>query len=410
VKIDYANVEDELLGSLINYPEQIADVVDIIGERQVFKRKKIWETVFGLWDAGETVSLVSVAAKLETPDVYDLPVGEYRGADSLARILVEKQVKSELQDVGRLIVNKAKTSDPFELLEEAQGTLSRMEYGITRKNFSSAREATREAMEAINTGFQGVPTGFLDLDRTLGGWRNSSLITLAGRPSSGKTALCICSALEVTEGGIPVAIFSHEMSKGEIFLRMIGRKARVNTFRLSLGIDRGRINDQELKAIREAEKLVASLPIHIDDTFPSASQTRSRARKIVREKGIKLIIIDYLQLVPGLKDKNGNREQEVSSISRTFKAMAKEFGLPVLCLSQLNRTVESRTDRRARLSDLRESGSIEQDSDIVVFINGDNDSNERLIDIAKHRNGPTGECKMTFLRDYASFENYSGAG
>lgn len=393
---DYSNIQDELLASLINYPNQIHYVNDIIGDRKIFDRNrdKIYQSILSLHSSGDQVDVVSVGAKSGIDIVNLMTLGTAYGATSYAKILVEKWLGKELKELGHYAAHASDKKDPFELSQELGDKLFRLESGMIQKGFLSSSEASEQAMKAVTEGFQGVTTGYRCLDEILGGWGNSDLIIIAGRPGEGKSSLGICSAIRTAKSGIGVGIFTLEMSTPQLQIRVLGNEAKVDTFRLRIG----RIDDEEYRRVEEAKKYINSLPIYYDDTAGiSALSIKAKARRLIREKGVGLILVDYLQLVAG--NKEGNREQEISSISRTLKMTAKELGVPVIALSQMNRLSEGRANKRPILSDLRESGAIEQDSDVVIFIY----QKEELI-IAKHRNGSTGDCPVTFVKQFASFE------
>jgi replicative DNA helicase len=256
-----------------------------------------------------------------------------------------------------------------------------------------------------------VPTGFTQLDNLTSGLQNSDLIILAGRPSMGKTALALNIARNAAvDHGVPVAIFSLEMSKEQLSLRMLCAEASIDSSRLRSGF----FSMEDWERVTEAAGVLSAAPIFIDDSASlSTMDVRAKARRLKMEKNIGLIIIDYLQLMQGRAGAE-RRDLEISEISRGMKALAKEISLPVIALSQLNRMLEQRTDKRPRLSDLRESGALEQDADVVAFIYRDEvynreETNPRKgtaeVILAKQRNGPTGDALLTFLAAYTRFEN-----
>ena len=284
--------------------------------------------------------------------------------------------------------------------------------------------AVRDALEYIEAIHSqkdrkfSVPTGFYELDEILGGFQKSDLIIIAARPSMGKTALALTLARNAAiDHGIPIGIFSLEMSTMQLIIRMLCAEGRLNAHLVRTG----KLPSEEgVKLSKNAHKLI-NAPLYVDD---SPSQTvleiRAKARRLKAEKNIGMIIIDYLQLMQG-PPKAESREREISHISRSLKALAKELNIPVIALAQLNRAVEARTDKRPQLSDLRESGSIEQDADVVMFLNRpeyygidkdeNGESNEGVAEIiiGKQRNGPTGNVKLAFVKDYARFENLAHA-
>jgi replicative DNA helicase len=257
----------------------------------------------------------------------------------------------------------------------------------------------------------GVPTGFSQLDNLTSGFQNSDLIILAARPSMGKTALALNIARHAAvDANIPVAIFSLEMSKEQLSLRMLCSEARIDSARLRGGF----FSMEDWHRLTDAAGVLSESPIYIDDSASlTAMEIRAKARRLKMDKNIGLIVIDYLQLMQGRVGAE-RRDLEISEISRALKALAKELQLPVLALSQLNRMLEQRTDKRPRLSDLRESGALEQDADVVAFIyrdevyNKEEDNPSRGIAeilLSKQRNGPTGDVYLTFLNSFTRFEN-----
>jgi replicative DNA helicase len=345
-----------------------------------------------------------------------------------ADIVREKSILRQLIDVGTGIANDAFLTDgrnSREVLESAEQKVFRIaEMGARgKKGFVAVKSATREAFRILQDRYEnkgaitGVPTGFIDLDERTVGLQPSDLVIVAGRPSMGKTAL----ALNIAEHAAlktrqPVAVFSMEMSASQLAFRLISSLGRVNQQRLRTG----QLEDEDWSRVTHAITLLGDVKIFIDDT-PSLSpiELRSRARRLAREHGLGLIVIDYLQLmqVPGSKE---NRATEISEISRSLKGLAKELNVPVIALSQLNRSLESRTDKRPVMADLRESGAIEQDADVILFIYRDEcynkDSSDKGIAeiiIGKQRNGPTGLVRLAFHGEYTRFENltsetYSG--
>jgi len=341
-----------------------------------------------------------------------------------AEIVREKSVLRQLIDAGTEI-----TGDGFqpegrssqEILENAEQKVFRIaESGARgRKGFVAMRAAVKEAFQILHQRYEskgsvtGLATGFADLDDLTAGLQPSDLIIVAARPSMGKTALAVNmaehAALKTRKA---VAIFSMEMSASQLAFRLISSLGRINQQHLRTGD----IQEEEWPRVTSAITLLSDAKIFIDDTPAlSPGELRARARRLKREHDLGLIVIDYLQLmaVPGNKE---NRATEISEISRGLKALAKELNIPVIALSQLNRSLEQRTDKRPVMADLRESGAIEQDADVIIFIYRDEyynqdspDKGQAEIIIGKQRNGPTGTIKLTFLGQYTKFENYSSA-
>ena len=341
-----------------------------------------------------------------------------------AEIVREKSVLRQLIDAGTEI-----TGDGFqpegrssqEILENAEQRVFRIaESGARgRKGFVAMRAAVKEAFQILHQRYEskgsvtGLATGFADLDELTAGLQPSDLIIVAARPSMGKTALAVNMAEHAAlKSRKAVAIFSMEMSASQLAFRLISSLGRINQQHLRTGD----IQEEEWPRVTSAITLLSDAKIFIDDTPAlSPGELRARARRLKREHDLGLIVIDYLQLmaVPGNKE---NRATEISEISRGLKALAKELNIPVIALSQLNRSLEQRTDKRPVMADLRESGAIEQDADVIIFIYRDEyynqdspDKGQAEIIIGKQRNGPTGTIKLTFLGQYTKFENYSSA-
>jgi replicative DNA helicase len=340
-----------------------------------------------------------------------------------ADIVKDKAMLRALADIGSGItesVFQPEGRGSRELLESAEQQIYRLAESGQRAGsaFMPINQVLLEAYRVLEQRYAspseitGLPTGFMDLDRMTSGLQPSDLVILAARPSMGKTAFCMNIAEHAAlHSGQPVAVFSMEMSTSQIALRLISSLGRVSQERLRTG----KLLDHEWPRVTSTMTLLQSARLYVDDT-PALSPTelRSRARRLKREHGLGLIVIDYLQLmqVPGIKE---NRTAEISEISRSLKAMAKELNVPVIALSQLNRGVEQRTEKRPMMSDLRESGSIEQDADIVMFIYRDEYYNRDSPDkglaeviIGKQRNGPTGAVKLKFFGEFTRFDDFAG--
>lgn len=339
-----------------------------------------------------------------------------------ANIVREYALRRDLRQLGVDIVAQAEqnTTDTIALAEAAEKGL----YAITQSNLVTGAKTTADVMaESLRTldlakankGQTGTPSGFAVVDAVTGGWQPSDLIILAARPAQGKTALAINYALNAAQQGFPVAVFSLEMSAKQLGDRMISAVAMVQND----AIRTGRVSDYETQKVIQAAEIISTLPIYIDDSASlSITELKSKCRKLSAEKGVKLIIVDYLQLMSGNRNSRDNREVEVSSISRGLKMIAKETNVPVLALSQLSRQTEQRGgSKRPQLSDLRESGAIEQDADIVTFIhrpeyygitedeNGRSTAGKAEIIFAKHRNGKVGIENLQFASQYTLFQN-----
>ncbi|HBT84387.1 MAG: replicative DNA helicase [Fermentimonas sp.] len=343
-----------------------------------------------------------------------------------ARIIAQKYLARELISFSSEISQNAfdETVDVDDLMQETEGKLFEISQRNVKKDVIQINPVIKEAMDNIQIaanrkdGMSGLPTGFKELDNLTSGWQNSDLVIIAARPAMGKTALVLSMAKNIAlDYEQPIAIFSLEMSNVQLVNRLIVNVCQIK----GESIKSGRLSDDEWERLDKNHKLLYNAPIYIDDT-PSLSvfELRTKARRLVREHKIRAIIIDYLQLMNASGMNFGSREQEVSMISRSLKGLAKELNIPILALSQLNRGVESRVGtegKRPQLSDLRESGAIEQDADIVCFIHRpeyyritEDEMGNSLVGIAeiivaKHRNGPTGIASMRFDAEYARFQN-----
>ncbi|MDR1882716.1 MAG: replicative DNA helicase [Prevotella sp.] len=343
-----------------------------------------------------------------------------------ARIIAQKYLARELISFSSLITNKAfdETSDVDDLMQEAESKLFEISQGNVKKDVTQINPVIKEALDLLQIaanrpeGLSGLQTGFTPLDKITSGWQNSDLVIIAARPAMGKTAFVLSMAKNMAVSyGYPVALFSLEMSNIQLVNRLI-----VNTCEIpGEKIKSGQLLPYEWEQLDFKIKELYDAPLYIDDT-PSLSvfELRTKARRLVREHGVKMIIIDYLQLMNASGMNYGSREQEVSMISRSLKGLAKELNIPIIALSQLNRGVEGRSGpegKRPQLSDLRESGAIEQDADMVCFIHRpeyykilEDDKGNSLIGlaeiiIAKHRNGATGDVWLRFKSEFARFQN-----
>ena len=343
-----------------------------------------------------------------------------------SRIIAQKYLARELISFSSQISQNAfdETIDVDDLMQETEGKLFEISQRNVKKDVIQINPVIKEALENIQIaanrkdGMSGLPTGFKELDTLTSGWQKSDLIIIAARPAMGKTALVLSMAKNIAlDFEQPIAIFSLEMSNVQLVNRLIVNVCQIK----GESIKSGRLSDDEWERLDKNHKLLYNSPIYIDDT-PSLSvfELRTKARRLVREHNVKALIIDYLQLMNASGMNFGSREQEVSMISRSLKGLAKELNIPIIALSQLNRGVESRVGnegKRPQLSDLRESGAIEQDADIVCFIhrpeyyritedeNGNSLVGIAEIIVAKHRNGPTGIAHMKFDNEYARFQN-----
>ncbi|WP_456432159.1 replicative DNA helicase [Thermosulfuriphilus sp.] len=427
------NIEAEqcVLGSILIENNALLKVVEILKPEDFYREAhaKIFATMLDLFERGEPIDLVTVHNALKDRAQLEEIGGPAYLAElaaivptaanivHYARIVREKAVLREIirktTEIAASCYEEAGSVDDIleaaeqAIFEVSQARIKQAFYPLNRVINDSVRHIERlyERKELIT----GVPTGFHDFDRLTAGLQPSDLIIIAGRPSMGKTSFALNIAQYASlEAEIPTAIFSLEMSKEQLALRMLCAEARVDAHKVRTGF----LSDRDWDRLTKAAGKLSRAAIFIDDT-PGISvlEMRAKARRLKSEHGLGLIIIDYLQLMRGREQKD-RREQEISEISRSLKAMAKELNVPVVALSQLNRKVEERPDKRPQLADLRESGAIEQDADVIVFIYRDEVYNKESpekgtaeIIIGKQRNGPTGEFRLAFLKQFSSFGN-----
>lgn len=433
-------VEKAVLGAMLLENKAVPKAIEILKPEAFYdkKNKLIFEAIISLYEANEPIDTVSVYEELKksgksedaggaayisklAQDIASAANIEYH-----SRIVLEKWILRQLISSSIEIANLAYegNEDVFDILDEAEAKIFQISEEGIKESFKPMEKAVKEALELIeaihskNIKTFSVFSGFYELDELLGGFQKSDLIIVAARPSMGKTAFAISAARNAAiDFKVPVGIFSLEMSTIQLATRLISAEAKINAHYVRTGKFRP---DEGPKISRTVYKL-SKAPIYIDDT-PAISilELRAKARRLKNEKDIGMIIVDYLQLVnPSAAMES--REREISTISRSLKSLAKELNIPVIALSQLNRAVEQRADKKPMLSDLRESGSIEQDADVVIFLyrpevygittftSGDmaGESTEGIAEVivGKQRNGPTGEVKLRFIKEYARFEN-----
>lgn len=416
--------EKALLGSILMRGEALHDVVDLISSDSFYtnQHRYIWNSILELHTKGAPIDLLTVSARLKEKEQLEQSGGmtyltevinsvpSSTNANHYAQIVEKKHGMRELLRVSEQIsgLGYDEDSDLHELLEKAEKVL----YNVTNKTgshkFIALKDTLHEAWERLDNlhktkdELRGVPSGFSDLDNTLSGFQKSDLIILAARPSMGKTSLALDIARKAAVNHkVPVAIFSLEMSSQQLVDRMLSAESQVDSWKIRTGHNLS--VEADFKAIGDAISRLSDAPIYIDDApGNNILKMRAVARRLKNEKGLGLIVVDYLQLmVPTNSRNNDNIVQQVTEISRSLKNLARELEVPVLALSQLSRAVEQRGGK-PRLSDLRDSGSIEQDADVVMFIHRDQDQEqggrkeEAEIMIEKHRNGPTGIVKLYF--------------
>lgn len=439
------DLEETILGALMLEKDALTTVVDILKPESFYKEShtKIYEAIVQLFNKSEPVDLMTVTAQLRKNGTLEIAGGAYQVAELTtkvnsaanieyhARIITEQSIKRDLIKISSEIQSDAfeDTQDVFELLDRTEQALFEISESHIRKNYAKMQDLMHEAILQIETrkdqtdGLTGIPTGMTALDRVTAGWQPSDLVIIAARPGMGKTAFVVSAMRNAAvDFGQAVAIFSLEMSAIQLVNRLISAEAELESEK----IKKGNLADHEWEQLVHKTSKLTEAPIFIDDT-PGLSilELRAKCRRLKAQHDIQLVVIDYLQLMSGDSSKSGggggNREQEIASISRALKGIAKELNVPVLALSQLSRAVETRGgDKRPQLSDLRESGSIEQDADMVMFlyrpeyydISEDEDGMPTAgtgeVIIAKHRNGSLENVKLKFIGRFTKFADLDG--
>jgi replicative DNA helicase len=431
--------EQSLLGGLLIDNEALDKVADIVSVNDFYRQDHqiIYQHIHRLIERSQPADIVTVGESLESNSELNTVGGlEYLGllAESTptaanirgyAQIIRERSIMRSLVEVGTDIVDNALSPqgrDAQQLLDESESKIFQIaEAGKNdRIGFTDIKELLPQVAERIDQLFQrdnpsdvtGIPTGYKDLDMMTSGLQPGDLIIIAGRPSMGKTSLAlnICEYVAI-DTGLPSAVFSMEMGSTQLVSRLIGSVGKLNQHKMRTG----QLDDNDWEKLSYALGQLNEAPIFIDEgSALNPYEVRARARRLHKQCGrLGLIVIDYLQLM-GSAGSTENRATEISEISRSLKALAKELNVPVIALSQLNRSVEQRPDKRPVMSDLRESGAIEQDADVIMFIYRDEVYNPETPDkgiaeiiLAKQRNGPVGRVKLTFLGEYTKFENYA---
>lgn len=439
------DLEEVVLGAMMIDKKGVDEVVDILSPEAFYKEahSNIFEAIYFLFESGEPVDLLTVSSQLKKEKKLEAVGGDYylvqltqkvsssAHIEFHARIILQKYIQRSLIRISNEIIKEAfdESTDVFDLLDSAESKLYDVAQGNIKTSTQTAQSLVLQAKQRIEDisnkeGLSGIPSGFDKLDMLTSGWQPSDLIIVAARPGMGKTALTLSMARNIAVGqNIPVAFFSLEMSSVQLITRLISSETGLDSRTLRTG----NLETHQWEQLNVKVKALEKAPLFIDDT-PSLSifDLRAKARRLASKHGIKLIIVDYLQLMTAAtNNKSGNREQEISTISRNLKALAKELEVPVIALSQLSRAVETRGgSKRPLLSDLRESGAIEQDADIVSFIYRPEyydieewDDEERTptqgqaeFIVAKHRNGASDTIKLKFIGALGRFENLDSLG
>lgn len=433
------DLEEAVLGAIMIEKDAYMNVCDILTPDSFYDpaHQKIFNAISQLGLSQRPIDMLTVVEQLRvngdleevggpikitrlTSNVYSAANVEYH-----AKIVAQKFLARRLISYATNIETKAfdEGNDIDDLLQEAEALLFDISQNQIKREVTQIDPVINLAIEQIqnaansSSGLSGLATGYTELDRMTSGWQNSDLIIIAARPAMGKTAFVLSMAKNMTVNhSTPVAIFTLEMANVQLVKRLLSNVASLEGEK----IKSGQLSNEEWDRLNASLKNLYSAPLYLDETPGlSITELRTKARRLVREHGVKMIMIDYLQLMNAGGLKLGSREQEVSTISRSLKALAKELNIPIIALSQLNRSTETREDKRPVLSDLRESGAIEQDADIVCFIHRpeyytksgeDSQGNDirglaELI-VAKHRSGAVGDVKLRFVSKYAKFENW----
>ena len=432
-------VEIAVLGAMMRDEHAVGQVIELLEPDDFYKpaHRKIFAAMCALFDRAEPVDLATVSSELDRAgdletcggraaliDIAD-SVFSAANAPAHARIVQDKSVLRRLLSVARNISEDCQTApgDVGDLLDEAEARIFAISEARERRDVITLADVLPQTFESIEEyhrhggGITGLSTGFDEIDALTAGLHDSELVILAGRPSMGKTALALNIVEHVAvDRGKPCAFFSLEMSKEQLAERLLCSRARINAHHMRTG----RLRPAEFSALSIAVGPLSDAPIYIDDSAAiGILELRAKARRLKAQHHIGLVVVDYMQMMHGPRSAE-NRQQEIALISRSLKSLAKELSLPVLALSQLSRQVEQRGgERRPLLSDLRESGAIEQDADVVMFVYraeryditqdraGNPLANVAEIIVGKQRNGPTGSVRLTFLKDFARFENMS---
>ncbi|NCA93719.1 MAG: replicative DNA helicase, partial [Sphingobacteriia bacterium] len=438
VRIPPNNVEAEqsILGSLMLDKDAIVKIADFLLPIDFYqdKHRTIFEAMLALYENREPIDVLSISNKLdETNKLEDIGGSSYIASlvnivPSASHVIHYAKVVQKKAMLRRLIsaadqiveMGYSGNEDVERILDEAEQRIFKVSQKYLKQDFVPIKSILENAFNRIDElhrddgSLRGVPSGFIDLDKVLAGFQKSDLVILAARPSIGKTTLALDIARQVgVQAKVPVGIFSLEMSSDQLIDRMLAAQAGIDLWRLRTGKLRSSGPENDFEKLNEAMGILSEAPIYIDDTASAnIMEMRTMARRLQTEHSLGLIIIDYLQLMEGRKMSGDNRVQEISEISRALKQLARELNIPIIALSQLSRQVESRSPQIPKLSDLRESGSIEQDADVVMMLYREDREkpdtpNKQIVDVivAKHRNGPLGKASLYFEEQSTTFKN-----
>ena len=425
--------EQAIIGSMLTDKDAVISAIEVLKEEDFYREdnKAIYSAILNLYNRAEPIDIITVKAELESMGKFEQVGGlEYlaelpekvpttANASKYIKIVEEKSELRTLIKAANEIIETGydPTEDVEDIMESAEKKIFNIMQKKNQKGYTQIKDVLVDSFTLLEQLYNrkqhitGVPTGFTELDYKTAGFHGSDLILIAARPAMGKTAFALNIATNVAvKANIPVVIFSLEMSKEQLVNRILCSEAMVDSNKVRTG----KLEEDDWAKLAGAIGPLSESEIYIDDTPGiSVTEIRAKCRKLKLEKNIGMVVIDYLQLVQGSNSRrNGSREQEISEISRSLKILAKEIGVPVIALSQLSRAVEQRPDHRPMLSDLRESGAIEQDADIVMFLYRDDyynqDSDKKDIAeviLAKHRGGSTGTVELLWLGSYTKFVN-----
>jgi replicative DNA helicase len=432
------DAEVAVLGAMLLDKVAISKVQEVLHPESFYdeKNRLIFEAITKIYEPGIGVDLVTLSEQLKKNEWLERVGGTYyltellsntptaANVEHYAHIVQEKYLKRQLIDVSGRIIERCydESTDAIEEIDQAETDIFRIAEQRIHKTYKPISDLAHQTYSLIEHlkehsahGLSGVPSGYVELDKILGGFQNSDLIILAGRPSMGKTALALSLARNAAkEYKKTVAFFSIEMSSLQLVVRLISAEAKIDQQKIRTG----KINDKELRQIVKTLGKLSETNMIIDDSpMLTISELRAKCRRLKIEHKIDMVILDYLQLM--MPPKAESREREISILSRSLKQLAKELNIPIMALAQLNRSVETRSDKRPILSDLRESGSIEQDADVVMFVNRPDYYGIQFYDdkrptegtaeviVGKQRNGPTDTARLAYIKDFARFENLS---
>ncbi len=423
--------EQAVIGSMLTDQDAVVSAIEVLKPEDFYREdnKLIYTAILNIYNRAEPIDIITLKAELTSMKkleavggleyIVELPekVPTTANVDRYIKIVEEKSMLRSLIRTANEILSMGydQTEDVEDVMDMAEKKIFDVMQNKNQKGYTSIKDILVESFTKLEELYNqkqhitGVPTGFTDLDRMTAGLHGSEFVLIAARPAMGKSAFVLnIGTYAATRANVPVVIFSLEMSKEQVGNRILCSEALVD----SNNVRTGELNDEELSKLAEASGELSQAPIYVDDTPGiSVMEIRAKCRKLKLEKNIGLVIIDYLQLIQG-SGKSSSREQEIAEISRSLKILAKELNVPVIALSQLSRAVESRPEHRPMLSDLRESGSIEQDADIVMFLYRDDyynedspDKNVAEVIIAKQRAGSTGTVKLAWIGNYTKFAN-----